>query len=131
MNLERERKFICPTQQVDQLLPPTSEATEIHQWYLSPRGSDDELRVRQLITSGAPHFIATLKQGSGLDRLETEVALTESAAHELRALAYAELQKTRYSLGKAGMTLDLFKNGELGSYAQNSTLNRLILDSSH
>lgn len=108
MTTERERKFKTSLDQA-RILTYNTKGIEIEQLYLSPLGSNDELRIRKIGTDG---LFATLKQGSGERREETEVGITPIAWRVIGPQAVARVLKTRYYLDLArNITLDTYPAG--------------------
>lgn len=106
MSIERERKFITSIDQAHQLAGDRSP-THITQHYLSPTDTDDELRIRSLVSGFTDSaYVATIKQGHGEYRLETEIPLLATAYLTLSTQALATLLKNRYELPTPGLTLD-------------------------
>lgn len=112
MPIERERKFLIPTRQAQDLIRPEMPRIRIEQHYLSGPQSQDELRVRRTQTLAGIAYCATLKQGHGLERLETEIQLEAAAAQILIGQAEASLRKDRFVLlASAAITLDFYQGG--------------------
>lgn len=107
MAIERERKFRASLDQA-RALTLDAPSAEIEQLYLSPLGANDELRIRRI---GSGSLLATLKQGSGERREETEVNITPLAWRVLSPQAVAKVLKTRHYLDPTrNITLDTYHN---------------------
>lgn len=106
MAIESERTFKIDRQADIRLYTRGRPYEPIEQLYLSPLSSPNELRLRRI---GGDALLATLKQGHGEVREETEVAITEPAWKVLSSQALARLEKTRYYLNdERNVTLDTF-----------------------
>jgi CYTH domain-containing protein len=98
---EIERKFIldsAPEWLTDH------PADEIHQGYLAIVGGEREVRVR---TKGSARVL-TVKVGSGREREEVEIELTQEQFDELWPLTEgARVEKTRYRVPSGDLTIEI------------------------
>lgn len=82
---------------------------DIRQGYLAVTEAGTEVRIRQK----GKKYTETVKSGSGVTRLETEIVITEEQFNALwEATAGARVEKTRYDIpdGNGIIELDVYHN---------------------